>query len=309
MTRKARPEQADAETGAVIEPLGDKLQKVLAEAGLGSRREMERWIKNGRVVVNGEPAHLGQRVGPDARIAVDGKSLKPRARKGVEQGAAPRVLLYNKPVGELCTRKDPEGRKTIFDNLPELGSGRWISIGRLDIATGGLLLLSTDGTLANRMMHPSTGLDREYAVRVNGMLSDEQCQALMSGIEDEGELIAFSDIQYYNGRGTNHWYHVVLMEGKNREIRRLFESCGLMVSRLKRSGSVPWCCRPGWPVAGMRIFRSTIPGSCTESSSCRSPRSAVIGASGRRRNGRRRRGECVDSVSGDRCLADASVRS
>ncbi len=234
MTRKARPEQADAETGAAIEPLGDKLQKVLAEAGLGSRREMERWIKNGRVVVNGEPAHLGQRVGPDARIAVDGKSLKPRTRKGVEQGAAPRVLLYNKPVGEVCTRKDPEGRKTIFDNLPELGSGRWISIGRLDIATGGLLLLSTDGTLANRMMHPSTGLDREYAVRVNGMLSDEQCQALMSGIEDEGELLAFSDIQYYNGRGTNHWYHVVLMEGKNREIRRLFESCGLMVSRLKR---------------------------------------------------------------------------
>jgi 23S rRNA pseudouridine2605 synthase len=213
---------------------GDKLQKVLAEAGLGSRREMERWISQGRIAVDDEPAHLGQRVGPGARIAVDGKPLKARGRKNAEQVPVARVLIYNKPVGEVCTRKDPEGRKTIFDNLPELGSGRWISIGRLDIATGGLLLLTTDGTLANRMMHPSTGLDREYAVRVNGTLSDEQCEALVTGIEDDGEILAFSDIQYYNGRGTNHWYHVVLMEGKNREIRRLFESCGLMVSRLKR---------------------------------------------------------------------------
>lgn len=195
---------------------------------------MERWISSGRVAVDDEPAHLGQRVGPDARIAVDGKPLKVRARKGAGLSADARVLLYNKPVGEVCTRKDPEGRRTIFDNLPELGRGRWISIGRLDIATGGLLLLTTDGTLANRMMHPSAGLDREYAVRVNGMLSDEQREKLMAGIEDEGETLAFSDIQYYNGRGTNHWYHVVLMEGKNREIRRLFEHCGLVVSRLKR---------------------------------------------------------------------------
>lgn len=215
-------------------PVGDKLQKVLAETGLGSRREMERWITAGRITVDDEPAHLGQRVDAEARIAVDGKPLRTRNRKGAEQSTDARVLMYNKPVGEVCTRKDPEGRKTIFDNLPDLGSGRWISIGRLDIATGGLLLLTTDGTLANRMMHPSTGLDREYAVRVNGQLSDEQCASLVSGIEDEGELLAFSDIQYFNGRGTNHWYHVVLMEGKNREIRRLFESCGLMVSRLKR---------------------------------------------------------------------------
>ena len=229
--------ETDADT-ASGGPVGDKLQKVLAEAGLGSRREMERWISAGRVVVNDEPAHLGQRVGADDRIAVDGKPLRTRSRgkggKSAAPGADARVLLYNKPVGEVSTRKDPEGRKTIFDNLPELGSGRWISIGRLDIATGGLLLLTTDGTLANRMMHPSTGLDREYAVRVNGTLTDEQCEMLVTGIEDEGELLAFSDIQYYNGRGTNHWYHVVLMEGKNREIRRLFESCGLMVSRLKR---------------------------------------------------------------------------
>ncbi len=233
MARKPGPETPAAEPDPAT-PVGDKLQKVLAEAGLGSRREMERWISSGRVAVNDEPAHLGQRIGPDARIAVDGKPLKVRIRKGADKGADARVLLYNKPVGEVCTRKDPEGRKTIFDNLPELGSGRWISIGRLDIATGGLLLLTTDGTLANRMMHPSTGLDREYAVRVNGTLTDAQRETLVTGVEDEGELLAFSDIQYFNGRGTNHWYHVVLMEGKNREIRRLFESCGLVVSRLKR---------------------------------------------------------------------------
>lgn len=206
----------------------DKLQKVLADEGLGSRREMERWIKVGRVQVNDETAHLGQRVGAFDRISVDGKLLNRRT------AMVGRVLLYNKPVGEVCTRKDPEGRRTIFDRLPELNKGRWISIGRLDIATGGLLLLTNDGALANRMMHPSTGLDREYAVRVNGVLSDEQLAELQLGIVDEGEELAFSDVRYYDGRGMNHWYHVVLLEGKNREIRRLFEHCGFMVSRLKR---------------------------------------------------------------------------
>jgi len=209
---------------------GEKLQKVLADLGLGSRREMERWIEAGRVVVAGEPAHIGQRVSPNDVILVDGSPVRRR-----QSGAtAARVLLYNKPVGEVCTRSDPEGRPTVFDHLPGAGGGRWISIGRLDIGTGGLLLLTNDGALANRMMHPSTGLDREYAVRVNGVLTEEQRQRLIDGIVDDGERLAFSDIQYYNGRGTNHWYHVVLMEGKNREIRRLFESCHLMVSRLKR---------------------------------------------------------------------------
>ena len=206
----------------------EKLQKVLADQGLGSRREMERWITAGRVQVNGQPASLGQRVGPEDRIRVDGRPLK-------ASGAShTRVLLYNKPMGEICTRKDPEGRPTVFDRLPESGRGRWISIGRLDIATSGLLLLTNDGELANRMMHPSTGLDREYAVRVNGRLSEDQRERLLTGIVDEGEKLAFSDIRYYDGRGTNHWYHVVLVEGKNREIRRLFESCGFLVSRLKR---------------------------------------------------------------------------
>lgn len=221
MTRETEPEPG--------QPGGEKLQKILAEAGLGSRREMERWINAGRITVNGEAAHLGQRVNGDDRIVVDGKPLR-RSKIAVPT----RVLLYNKPEGEVCTRSDPEGRRTIFDRLPEAGKGRWISIGRLDIATSGLLLLTTDGALANRMMHPSTGLDREYAVRINGLLTDEQTQQLRDGIVDEGEKLAFSDIRYFDGRGTNHWYHVVLTEGRNREIRRLFESCGLMVSRLKR---------------------------------------------------------------------------
>jgi 23S rRNA pseudouridine2605 synthase len=189
---------------------------------------MERWIAGGRVRVNDSVAHVGQRVSADDRILVDDKPLR-RQTAGRQ-----RVLVYNKPVGEVCTRSDPEGRPTVFDRLPPAGHGRWISIGRLDIATSGLLLLTNDGALANRMMHPSTGLDREYAVRVNGLLTDEQLTELVTGIEDEGELLAFSDIQHYDGRGTNHWYHVVLMEGRNREIRRLFEHCGLMVSRLKR---------------------------------------------------------------------------
>ena len=220
-----RPHRTDvtADTQA-----SEKLQKVLADEGVGSRREMERWISSGRIQVDDEVAHLGQRVVSGAKIVVDGKPLRRRTHQ------RERILLYNKPEGEVCTRKDPERRRTIFDHLPESGRGRWISIGRLDIGTSGLLLLTTDGALANRMMHPSTGLDREYAVRVNGVLDDEQCKQMQAGIIDEGETLAFSDIRYYDGRGTNHWYHVVLMEGRNREIRRLFEHFGHMVSRLTR---------------------------------------------------------------------------
>lgn len=209
-------------------PRTDKLQKVLAEYGHGSRREMERWIEAGRVQVNGEPAHVGQRVGAGDRIRVDGKSA---GRKAPLSG---RILLYNKPAGVVCTRRDPQNRPTMFDKLPELSHGRWISVGRLDIATTGLLLITSDGDLANRMMHPSSGIDREYAVRVNGRLSDEQMKMALTGVEDNGELLRLSDIQHYDGRGANHWYHVVLLEGKNREIRRLFTQLGCQVSRLKR---------------------------------------------------------------------------
>ena len=230
-SRPPRPSRAGKVPAAPKVPPADeteKLQKVLAEFGLGGRREMERWISAGRIQVNGEVAHLGQRVAASDQIEVDGRKLY---RVNQKTG---RVLLYNKPMGEVCTRKDPEGRPTIFDRLPDAGRGRWISIGRLDFNSSGLLLLTDDGELANRMMHPSTGLDREYAVRVNGMLSDEQIALLKAGIVDEGERLAFSDIEYFAGSGTNHHYHVSLREGRNREVRRLFESLGFMVSRLKR---------------------------------------------------------------------------
>jgi 23S rRNA pseudouridine2605 synthase len=206
----------------------EKLQKVLADRGYASRRTVEQWIEAGRVVVNGEPAHLGQRVGPGDRVLVDGEPLRQPRRE------SPRVLVLNKPSGVICTRSDPEGRPTVFDGLPGLASGRWIAVGRLDFLSSGLLLITNDGALANRMMHPSTGLDREYAVRVNGKLSDAEIGQLKRGVDVEGEQLRFSDIRYYNGSGTNHWYHVVLMEGKNREVRRLFEAVGLVVSRLKR---------------------------------------------------------------------------
>ncbi|MEM1433229.1 MAG: pseudouridine synthase [Pseudomonadota bacterium] len=220
----------------------DKLQKVLANFGLGSRRTMEGWIEAGRVKVNGERAHLGQRVGPEDRIQVDnGKPLKLRRDHT-------RVLLLNKSVGTVCSRSDPEQRSTVFQGLPRLKQGRWISVGRLDIQTSGLLLLTNNGTLAHRLMHPSTGLDREYAVRVTGKLDDATLDQLLAGVEIDGELHRFSDIQYFDGRGVNHWYHVVLMEGKNREVRRLFESVGLLVSRLKRVRYGPVILPPWLPV-------------------------------------------------------------
>ena len=149
-------------------------------------------------------------------------------------GSAPQVIILNKTAGVVCSRRDPEGRRTVFEDLPELRKGRWISIGRLDMQTTGLLLLTTDGELANRMMHPSTGLDREYAVRVNGRLDDETVEQLKIGMDVDGEMLSFSDVQYYDGTDNNAWYHVVLMEGKNREVRRLFEAVGCTVSRLKR---------------------------------------------------------------------------
>jgi 23S rRNA pseudouridine2605 synthase len=207
---------------------GEKLQKHLATLGYGSRREIETWIRAGRITVNGEAAHLGQRVSAADSIQVDNKKV------GDSPAAASRVLIYNKPAGVICTRSDPKGRVTVFDDLPRLRQGRWISVGRLDVQTTGLLLLTTDGELADRMMRPATGLDREYAVRVNGRLAEADEKRLLSGVMVAGELLKFSDIRYYNGKGMNHWYHVVLMEGRNREVRRLFEAVGLTVSRLKR---------------------------------------------------------------------------
>ena len=205
-----------------------KLQKALAEMGQGSRRQAEQWIADGRVSVNGERAQLGQRVEAGDAIALDGRPLR-----GHRPGAS-RVLVFNKPDGLVCTRRDPEGRRTVFEGLPRLRQGRWIAVGRLDIGTSGLLILTNDGALAHRMMHPSTGLDREYAVRTYGRLDDAWMQRLIDGVMIDGERQAFTDLRYYNGSGRNHWYHVALMDGKNRAVRKLFECAGLRVSRLKR---------------------------------------------------------------------------
>lgn len=210
---------------------GEKLQKVLARIGLASRRDVENWIAAGRVKVNGAVATLGQRVDLHDAIAVDGRLLKREEAAEVVR----RVLIYNKPDGEICTRDDPEGRPTVFDRLPRPKEGRWINIGRLDINTTGLLLFTTDGELANRLMHPSYEMDREYAVRVRGEVDDEMIERLKTGVMLEDGPARFTDIQQApGGEGFNHWYHCVVMEGRNREVRRLWESQGLVVSRLKR---------------------------------------------------------------------------
>jgi 23S rRNA pseudouridine2605 synthase len=207
----------------------EKLHKVLARSGLGSRREMERWIEKGRVAVDGKIATLGDRVGHKARIEVDGKAIESAAQQKT------RVLLYHKPPGEVCSRKDTEGRKTVFDRLPKLAVGRWISIGRLDFNTSGLLLFTTDGELANVLMHPSSNIEREYMVRVKGEVSDATIETLQAGVMLEDGTARFTDIQDGGGEGSNHWYYVVIMEGRTREVRRLWESQDCVVSRLKRT--------------------------------------------------------------------------
>ncbi|WP_070886276.1 23S rRNA pseudouridine(2605) synthase RluB [Pseudomonas argentinensis] len=212
-------------------PAGEKLQKVLARMGLASRREIEAWITAGRVKVNGNDASLGQRVDLHDAISVDGRLL--RREEATE--TVRRVLIYNKPDGEICTRDDPEGRPTVFDRLPRPKEGRWINIGRLDINTTGLLMFTTDGELANRLMHPSYQMDREYAVRVRGEVDEEMIDRLKAGVMLEDGPAKFTDIKEApGGEGFNHWYHCVVMEGRNREVRRLWESQGLVVSRLKR---------------------------------------------------------------------------
>ena len=207
---------------------GEKLQKVLARAGLGSRREMERWIEEGRIAIDGKTATLGDRVDDRARISVDGRNLD--AAPAVQT----RCILYHKPVGEVCSRKDPEGRRTVFERLPKLKSGRWISIGRLDYTTSGLLLFTTDGDLANALMHPSSNIEREYMVRVMGKVEMEMLHRMVEGVMLEDGIARFTDITDAGGEGINHWFYVVIMEGRNREVRRLWESQGLTVSRLKR---------------------------------------------------------------------------
>ncbi|MDG4553509.1 MAG: pseudouridine synthase [Candidatus Competibacter sp.] len=220
--------------------MAERLQKFLASMGLGSRRQIEEWIRQGRISVNGVPAQLGASVNGAEKIEIDGKPIQVRAF-----GQQRRVLAYYKPVGEIASRHDPEGRTTIFEHLPSLRDGRWIVVGRLDLNTQGLLLLTNDGELANRLMHPSSQVEREYAVRVLGEVTPDMLKRLREGVPLEDGLARFDEIREAGGEGANHWYHVVLKEGRNREVRRLWESQGVAVSRLTRVRFGPVILRRG----------------------------------------------------------------
>ncbi|MDH6241093.1 23S rRNA pseudouridine2605 synthase [Polynucleobacter sphagniphilus] len=207
-----------------------KLHKVLADVGMGSRRDMEDLIIQGRVSVNGLPAHIGQRIGPTDQVRINGKQVYRKI-----QTKPPRVILYHKPSGEIVSQSDPEGRPTVFDRLPKPRQGRWIAVGRLDFNTEGLLLFTTSGELANRLMHPRYGVEREYAVRILGELSQENIAQLKSGIQLDDGQARFLRLAMGGGDGANRWYHVALTEGRNREVRRMFEAVGHTVSRLLRT--------------------------------------------------------------------------
>lgn len=214
--------------------MSEKLQKVLAAAGLGSRRQLEKWIADGRVSVDGSTAKLGDRVEPNARIMVDGRAVK------TSKNDSPRVLMYSKPEGEVCTTSDPEGRPTVFDQLPRINSGRWIAVGRLDINTSGLLLFTNVGELANRLMHPSYEVKREYMARIFGEVNETMLKNLTEGVQLEDGLARFHTVKAQHQRhseervSSNQWFRVTLAEGRTREVRRLWESQGVEVNRLKR---------------------------------------------------------------------------
>lgn len=211
---------------------GERLQKVLAQAGIGSRREMEEWISAGRVSVNGAVAKLGVRVSEGDKVQVDGRNIRLQLQ---EEQAMPRILLYHKQEGEIVSRDDPKERANVFDALPKLRGQKWIAIGRLDFNTSGLLIFTTSGELANRLMHPRFEVEREYAVRVQGELSPEQMHRMThEGVELEDGLVQFDKLDDGGGEGFNHWYRLVLKEGRNRVVRRTFEALGLTVSRLMR---------------------------------------------------------------------------
>jgi len=209
---------------------GERIQKVLSRAGLGSRREIERWITEGKIRVNEKPSTLGDRIVPGDLVKVNGRRVD--LEKFAEQ--VPRVLVYYKPTGEVVTRRDPEGRPVIFTQLPKLTVGRWITVGRLDINTQGLLLVTNHGELAHRLMHPSTEIIREYAVRVFGKVTDEVLERLKNGVDLDDGLAHFDSIEFAGGEGINTWYKVTVTEGRNRLIRRLWESQELVVNRLMR---------------------------------------------------------------------------
>lgn len=214
----------------LLESKPERLQKVLAQAGIGSRREMEEWIAAGRITVNGVTAQLGQSVVPTDKVKIGGRLVNMR----FTTTKTPRVVIYHKPEGEIVSRDDPDGRPSVFAALPRIRGGRWIAVGRLDFNTSGLLLFTTSGELANKLMHPSSELVREYAVRVLGELTEESQKLLLSGIELEDGPASFASLEDRGGEGANHWYHVTIFEGRNREVRRMFEAVNCTVSRLIR---------------------------------------------------------------------------
>lgn len=227
--RKTNNKKVDAAAEKADAPTDEKLQKVLARAGVGSRREMERLIEAGQVKVNDHIAKLGDRVTNKDKVFVNGQRIVLRTEL-----TRRRVILYNKPEGEICSRSDPEGRPTVYDRLPSLRGERWISVGRLDFNTSGLLLFTNDGELANKLMHPSSVIDREYLVRIQGDVTDEMKEQLLDGVLLDDGVARFTDIVDGAGEGKNRWFYCVVMEGRNREVRRLWESQGVKVSRLKR---------------------------------------------------------------------------
>lgn len=208
----------------------ERLQKIMSQAGLGSRREMETWIAQGLVQVNGTVASLGDSAGPEDKISVNGRVIINPLKVQIKT----RILLYHKPIGEISSRSDPKFSKTVFDHLPHLKQGRWVQVGRLDLNTSGLLIFTNNGELANRLMHPRYNLEREYAVRVYGEVKPEVIKALEKGVMLEDGMAKFKKVVFRGGEGTNAWYHVVLTEGRNREVRRMWQSQGVEVSRLIR---------------------------------------------------------------------------
>lgn len=208
----------------------ERLQKILSQAGMGSRREIEGWIAQGLIQVNGVVAKLGDGATAQDKIIVKGRLIENPLKKTVKT----RVLLYHKPIGEIASRQDPKHSKTVFDRLPYLREGRWVQVGRLDINTSGLLIFTNDGELANRLMHPRYEFEREYAVRVHGRVNPQAVKALLEGVQLEDGMAKFKKVTFQGGEGANGWYHVVLTEGRNREVRRMWQSQGVEVSRLIR---------------------------------------------------------------------------